>query len=29
MHCTLESLIGATAFNQHVKGMVDMAGRND
>ena len=28
MHCTLESLIGATAFNQHVKGMVDASGRN-
>ncbi len=28
MHCTLESLIGATAFNAHVKGMVDAAGRN-
>ena len=28
MHCTLESLIGATAFNQHVRGMVDASGRN-
>ena len=28
MHCTLESLIGATTFNQHVKGMVDASGRN-
>ena len=29
MHCTLESLVGASAFNAHVKGMVDAAGRND
>ena len=28
MHCTLESLIAATNFNAHVKGMVDAAGRN-
>ena len=28
MHCTLESLIGATDFNNHVKGMVDASGRN-
>jgi 4-alpha-glucanotransferase len=28
MHCTLESLIGATDFNAHVKGMIDAAGRN-
>ena len=29
MHCTLESLIGADAFNAHVRGMVAAAGRND
>ena len=29
MHCTLESLIGASDFNAHIKGMVDAAGRND
>ena len=29
MHCTIETLIGATAFNAHVKGMVAAAGRND
>jgi hypothetical protein len=28
MHCTLETLVGAAAFNAHVKGMVDAAGRN-
>ena len=29
MHCTLESLMGNEAFNAHVKGMVEAAGRND